>query len=52
MANDVSQKEVGFGSDENAVYLVSETGHRLVEQQSKIKIAAAILNEVAQQLDN
>lgn len=52
VANDVSQKEVGFGSDENAVYLVSETGHRLVEQQSKIKIAAAILNEVAQQLDN
>ncbi len=44
--NDVGRSDIGFGSDDNEVILISKTGERLVPKASKAVIAGAILDEV------
>ena len=48
--NDVSRDDVGFDAAENEVVLVSARGERRVEKAAKERIAAAILDEVAERL--
>ena len=48
--NDVSRDDVGFDAAENEVVLVSAQGERRVEKAAKERIAAAILDEVAERL--
>ena len=47
--NDVSRADIGFDADENEVVLLSRDGERLVAKARKALIAAAVLDE-AQQL--
>ncbi len=48
--NDVSRDDVGFDAAENEVVLVSAQGERRVAKAAKERIAAAILDEVAERL--
>jgi phosphopantothenoylcysteine decarboxylase/phosphopantothenate--cysteine ligase len=48
--NDVSRDDVGFDAADNEVVLVSAQGERRVEKAAKERIAAAILDEVAERL--
>lgn len=50
VANDVSQADIGFGSSDNAVTLVTRDGHYPVLKASKYQIARAIL-QVASQIE-
>lgn len=43
VANDVSQSDIGFASEDNAVHLVTPTEVRSIAKQSKYGIAAQIL---------
>lgn len=47
IANDVSQSDIGFGSDDNAVTLVTENGSQPVERASKFSIAETIIDAIA-----
>jgi phosphopantothenoylcysteine decarboxylase / phosphopantothenate---cysteine ligase len=49
--NDVSRDDIGFDAAENEVVLVSTHGERRIEKAAKQRIAAAILDEVAQRLE-
>jgi phosphopantothenoylcysteine decarboxylase/phosphopantothenate--cysteine ligase len=45
--NDVADKKIGFGSDENAVTLLSCAGEKIVfKKQSKKKLAQKIIREI------
>lgn len=46
VANDVSDQTVGFGSEDNAVYIVREDNTLTLPKQNKVKIAAKIWEEV------
>ena len=46
VGNDISQEGIGFGSDENEVYIVSTEGERFVPRASKREVARAILGEL------
>jgi len=48
--NDVSRDDIGFDAADNEVVLVSAEGERRVEKASKERIAAAILDAVAERL--
>ena len=48
--NDVSRADIGFDSADNEVVLVSADGERRLEKASKERIAAAILDAVAERL--
>jgi phosphopantothenoylcysteine decarboxylase/phosphopantothenate--cysteine ligase len=48
--NDVSRDDVGFDAADNEVVLVSADGEQHVEKASKERIAAAILDAVAERL--
>jgi phosphopantothenoylcysteine decarboxylase/phosphopantothenate--cysteine ligase len=49
--NDVSRDDIGFDAEENEVTLISPEGERTIEKAPKRKIAAAIVDEVARQLE-
>ena len=49
--NDVSRDDVGFDAPENEVVLVSAEGERRIEKVGKDRVAAAILDEVAERLE-
>ena len=49
VGNDISRKGIGFGSDENEVYVVGSTGERFVPQASKQDVARAILDELVKE---
>jgi phosphopantothenoylcysteine decarboxylase/phosphopantothenate--cysteine ligase len=49
--NDVSRDDIGFGSGENEVVLVTADGERTVPKAPKERIAAEILDEVERLLD-
>lgn len=51
VGNDISRKGIGFGAEENEVYIVSEGGERLVPQASKGEIARAILGALATEMN-
>jgi phosphopantothenoylcysteine decarboxylase/phosphopantothenate--cysteine ligase len=49
--NDVSRDDIGFDAADNEVVLVSAEGERRVEKAAKERVAAAILDEVAEMLE-
>jgi phosphopantothenoylcysteine decarboxylase / phosphopantothenate---cysteine ligase len=49
--NDVSRNDIGFDAEENEVTMITAAGERTVERGPKRAIAAAIVDEVAQQLE-
>jgi phosphopantothenoylcysteine decarboxylase / phosphopantothenate---cysteine ligase len=46
VGNDISRKGVGFGADENEVYVVGPEGERFVPRSSKVEVARAILDSM------
>ena len=49
--NDVSRADIGFDAADNEVVLVAADGERRLEKAAKERIAAAILDAVAERLD-
>jgi phosphopantothenoylcysteine decarboxylase/phosphopantothenate--cysteine ligase len=49
--NDVSRSDIGFDAEDNELVLISASGERLIQKQSKRECAAAILDEVAALLE-
>ena len=47
IANDVSQTDIGFNSDNNAVTLVSATGEEYLEPRSKYQLAQELVRRIA-----
>ncbi len=47
IGNDISRPGIGFGSEENEVYLVDEAGERFVPRASKREVARVILDTLA-----
>jgi len=50
VANDVSRSDAGFGSDANAVTLISADGEQSVPLQGKVGVARAILDKIESML--
>ncbi len=50
VGNDISQKGIGFGADENEVYVVGPEDERFVPQAAKKAVARVILDELASQM--
>ncbi|MGB3634807.1 MAG: bifunctional phosphopantothenoylcysteine decarboxylase/phosphopantothenate--cysteine ligase CoaBC [Rubrobacteraceae bacterium] len=50
VGNDISRKGIGFGADENEVYVVGPEGERFVPQATKEDVARVILDELAKQM--
>lgn len=46
VGNDISQKGIGFGADENEVHVVGPDGARFVPRASKREVARVILDEL------
>jgi phosphopantothenoylcysteine decarboxylase/phosphopantothenate--cysteine ligase len=49
--NDVSRDDIGFDAPDNEVVLIASDGERRLEKAAKERIAAAILDAVAERLD-
>ena len=49
-ANDVSNSDIGFNSDENALTLISKDSEHKLAQTSKTKLAQQLIEHVAEQL--
>jgi phosphopantothenoylcysteine decarboxylase/phosphopantothenate--cysteine ligase len=49
--NDVARADIGFDAPENEVVLIAPDGERRLEKAAKERIAAAILDAVAERLD-
>jgi phosphopantothenoylcysteine decarboxylase/phosphopantothenate--cysteine ligase len=49
VGNDISLGGSGFGSDENEVVIVGESGERFVPRASKTKVAGTILDALVQE---
>ena len=52
VANDVSDKSIGFDSDDNAVTLITKSRNLAIEKESKRKIAKRIIKLIAEELDD
>lgn len=50
VGNDISRKGIGFGADENEVYVVGPEDEFFVPQAAKKDVARVILNELARQI--
>lgn len=50
VGNDISRTGIGFGAEENEVYVVSRDGERLVPRAAKIEVARDILDAVTADL--
>ncbi|MDQ4106375.1 MAG: bifunctional phosphopantothenoylcysteine decarboxylase/phosphopantothenate--cysteine ligase CoaBC [Actinomycetota bacterium] len=46
VGNDISREGIGFGADENEVYIVGPEGERFVARTSKREVARAILGDL------
>ena len=46
VGNDISQTGIGFGADENEVYVVGRHGERFVPRASKSDVARVILENL------
>lgn len=51
VGNDISQAGIGFGTEENEVYVVGHSQERFVPKASKNEIARAILNVLAVEME-
>ena len=52
VANDVSDKSIGFDSDDNAVTLITKSRNLAVEKESKRKIAKRIIKLIAEEIND
>jgi len=52
VANDVSNKSIGFDSDDNAVTLITKRRNLAIEKESKRKIAKKIIKLIAEEIDD
>ena len=52
VANDVSDKSIGFDSDDNAVTLITKRRNLAIEKESKRKIAKKIIKLIAEEIDD
>jgi phosphopantothenoylcysteine decarboxylase/phosphopantothenate--cysteine ligase len=50
VGNDISQKGIGFGADENEVYVVGPGGERFVPRASKRDVARVILGSLLKEM--
>ena len=50
VGNDISQEGVGFGADENEVYVVGRQGERFVPRASKSHVARVILESLLEEM--
>jgi phosphopantothenoylcysteine decarboxylase/phosphopantothenate--cysteine ligase len=51
VGNDISRDGVGFGAEENEVYVVTRRGERLVPRATKTAVAREILDDIMAALD-
>ena len=51
VANDVSNEEIGFDSDENEVTLITKTEQQLIPRQSKKKISKKIVEFISRRIN-
>lgn len=51
VGNDISREGVGFGADENEVYVVGPEGERFVPRASKEEVARVILDSMIVEMD-
>ncbi len=51
VANDVSNEEIGFDSDENEVTLITKTDQQLIPRQSKKKISKKIVEFISRRIN-
>ena len=51
VGNDISRSGIGFGSDENEVYMVGRGNGRFVPRTSKVEVARAILDSMLMEMD-
>ena len=51
VGNDISREGVGFGADENEVYVVGPEGERFVPRASKEEVARVILDSLMVEMD-
>ena len=51
VGNDISREGVGFGAEENEVYVVSSRGERFVPRATKAEVAREILGEIKALID-
>ena len=48
VANDISKKDIGFGSEDNEVYIINKHGNiKKIDKNSKNNIAKAIIDEIS-----
>ena len=52
VANDVSDKSIGFDSDDNAVTLITKSRNLSIEKESKRKIAKRIIKLIAEEIND
>jgi phosphopantothenoylcysteine decarboxylase/phosphopantothenate--cysteine ligase len=52
VGNDISLSGIGFGSDENEVYVVGRENERFVPRASKVEVARAILDSILMEIDS
>ena len=50
VANDVSDKEIGFNSEQNEVTLITLKEKTLIERQSKKKVSRQIIDFISDQI--
>ena len=50
VANDVSDKEIGFNSEQNEVTLITTKEKTLIERQSKKKVSRQIIDFISDQI--
>jgi phosphopantothenoylcysteine decarboxylase / phosphopantothenate---cysteine ligase len=51
VGNDISREGVGFGAEENEVYVVSGRGERFVPRATKAEVAGEVLNDIQALID-
>ena len=52
IANDVSNKEIGFDSDDNEVTLITEKEKYLIERQNKRKVSKKIIDFISGRIND
>ena len=50
VGNDISRAGIGFGADENEVYVVGREGERFVPRASKKDVARVILDSMLEEM--
>jgi len=46
VGNDISHEGVGFGAEENEVYVVTNRGERFIPRATKAEVAGEVLDDI------